>query len=608
MRRVIRWTAWLLLALLLALLLLVAHTIWMKPLKIGWFYERVFAEFALDNPELMSSLRMLPPWAAWYSDDLTDASPAQQQRNAEMVRESLATLRRYDRSEMDAAGQLDYDILEYFLATEVEGERFQYHNHPLNQLAGVQNTLPEFLATQHQVNSVGDAEDYLVRLGKVPLKFGQVLESVRLRESRGIVPPRFVVEKVLAGMREFVAVPPEGNVLYTSFGEKLAKLPGGDDDGHDARLLDKAAAAIRDQVYPAYAELIAYYEQLLPKTGGDRGAWALPDGGAYYVWEVRRHTTTDMTPEQVHALGLVEVARIEAEMEPLLRELGLEEGSVGERMQALGERSDQLYPDTDAGRAQILADYQAIIDEIDAGLDPYLGTRPKAGVRVERIPVFREKTAPGAYYNAPAFDGSRPGIFYANLRNVAEIQKFGMRTLAYHEAIPGHHTQIALQQQQAGVPTFRKLVPFTAFSEGWALYAERLAWELGYQERTEDDLGRLQGELFRAVRLVVDTGMHHERWSREQAIDYMRGKTGMPETDVVAEIERYLVNPGQALAYKVGMNTILGLRERAKGELGAKFDLARFHDLVLTGGAMPMTLLSQRVDRWIAQEQARQRQ
>ena len=222
--------------------------------------------------------------------------------------------------------------------------------------------------------------------------------------------------------------------------------------------------------------------------------------------------------------------------------------------------------------------------------------------------MFREKTAPGAYYNAPAFDGSRPGIFYANLRNVAEIQKFGMRTLAYHEAIPGHHTQIALQQQQVGVPTFRKLVPFTAFSEGWALYAERLAWELGYQERTEDDLGRLQGELFRAVRLVVDTGMHHERWSREQAIDYMRGKTGMPETDVVAEIERYLVNPGQALAYKVGMNTILGLRERAKGELGAKFDLARFHDLVLTGGAMPMTLLSQRVDRWIAQEQARQRQ
>ena len=351
--------------------------------------------------------------------------------------------------------------------------------------------------------------------------------------------------------------------------------------------------------------MIAYYEKLLPKTKGNHGVWALPDGAAFYAWSVKQHTTTDMTPDQVHALGVSEVARIEAEMDAILRAEGLAEGTVGARVKQLGQRPEQLYPDSDAGRTQILADYQAIIDEIDRGLTPYFDVRPKGGVKVERVPVFREKTAPGAYYNPPAFDGSRPGIFYANLRNVAEIQKFGMRTLAYHEAIPGHHFQTSIQQELTGVPTFRKVLPFTAFSEGWALYAERLAWEIGYQKQPLDNLGRLQAEMFRAVRLVVDTGMHHKRWTREQAIEYMTAKTGMPETDVVAEIERYLVMPGQALAYKVGMNKILSLREQAKAQLGEKFDLKRFHNLVLTGGDMPLTLLEQRVDAWIAQEKAR---
>jgi uncharacterized protein (DUF885 family) len=226
-------------------------------------------------------------------------------------------------------------------------------------------------------------------------------------------------------------------------------------------------------------------------------------------------------------------------------------------------------------------------------------------VVVERVPVFREKTSAGAYYNAPAFDGSRPGVFYLNLRNTAEVARFGMRTLAYHEAIPGHHFQVAIQQELTGVPTFRKILPFTAFSEGWALYAERLAWEEGFQQQPLDNLGRLQAEMFRAVRLVVDTGMHDQRWTREQAIAYMRDKTGMPETDVVAEIERYLVMPGQALAYKVGMNRILELRGKAQAALGPKFDARGFHDLVLTGGAMPLALLERRVDAWIGEQAAK---
>jgi len=242
---------------------------------------------------------------------------------------------------------------------------------------------------------------------------------------------------------------------------------------------------------------------------------------------------------------------------------------------------------------------------VDAGIGEHFNVRPRQTVKVERVPEFREKTAPGAYYNPPAMDGSRPGIFSINLRNTAEVARFGMRTLAIHEAIPGHHFQTTIQQELTGVPTFRKLLPFTAFSEGWALYTERLAWEIGLQDDPLDNLGRLQAEMFRAVRLVVDTGLHDQRWTREQAIVYMLEKTGLPETDVVAEIERYLVMPGQALAYKIGMNKILALREKAKAALGPKFSLRDFHDLLLTGGDLPLALLERRVDAWIGQQAAK---
>jgi uncharacterized protein (DUF885 family) len=590
-----------LLLLLLAGTLLLAHTIYFKPLRIDWFYERVFAEYALQDPELLSSLRMLPAWLDWYSDDLTDASLAHEDRLRRKLKKDLETLRSYDRDALDVDAQLSYDMLEYFVSMQVEGDRFRHHDYPLNQLFGAQNELPNFMVTQHPVSSSAEAEDYLARLGKFPTKFGQVLEGVRLREQKGIVPPTFVVEKVLTEMRSFISQPPRENILYTSLAKKIDEAPpGAFDPGEKARLLGEAESVIDGRVYPVYREMIAYYEQLLPKTRGNHGVWALPDGEAYYAWAVRQQTTTDMTPGQVHALGLREVARIEAEMDAILRTEGLSEGSVGARVGQLGGRPDQLYPDTAEGRARILADYQAIIDEIDAGLDPYFDVRPKMGVKVERVPEFREKTAPGAYYYPPAFDGSRPGIFYVNLRNVAEVQKFAMRTLAYHEAVPGHHFQTTIQQELTGVPTFRKVLPFTAFSEGWALYAERLAWEIGFQDQPLDNLGRLQAEMFRAVRLVVDTGLHDQRWTREQAIAYMSEKTGMPETDVVAEIERYLVLPGQALAYKVGMNRILELRERAKAALGSEFDLRRFHNVVLTGGDMPLTLLERRIDSWIA--------
>lgn len=593
-----------LLAVLLVLVTLLAlHTIYFTPLKPRWFYERVFLEFALDNPEMLTSMGMLRPLGLRYYDaEWGDRSPAQDQKMLDKLKGDLATLRKYDRAGMQGQAALSYDILEYFLDVQTRGERWQLHNFPVNQLFGVQSNVPTFLATQHRIEDQTDLDNYLARLEKLPGVFDQVLVGLRLREEAGVLPPRFAVEKVLLEMRAFVAQPATENILYSSVVERLDKLPAERACCREA--LPQVAAMVESSAYPAYQKLIAYFEHLQALDLSNDGVWRLPDGAAYYAWEIESNTTTTMSADEIHAIGLSEVARIEAEMNAILVNQGLLEGSIGERVQWLAQRPDQLYPDTDAGREQILADYQAIYDEIDPKLDEWFSKRPKAPLKVERIPEFKEATSPGAYYNPPSMDGARPGIFYANLRDVTEIPRFGMRTLAFHEGIPGHHFQIALARELEGLPMFRTLVPFTAYSEGWALYSEHLAHEAGFHPDELSELGRLQAEMFRAVRLVVDTGMHAKRWSREEAIDYMLEKTGMGDKEVESEIERYLVNPGQALAYKIGMLKIQQLRSKAEQALGQAFDVREFHRVVLLNGAMPMTLLEREVDSWIAQLQA----
>ena len=319
MKTLFRLAGWLLFAALLLTTGLVLHTMHAKPLKIDWFFERVFIEYAVDDPEMLSSLRMLPPWLDWYSDDLTDRSPAREREMQAKLREDLATLRDYDRAALDEGRQLSYDILEYFLAIQQDGEKFALHNYPLNQLFGIQSNFPTFLATQHSVGSPADAENYIARLRKTPVMVGQVMEGLHLREKAGIVPPTFVVEKVLAEMRAFTGAPARENILYTSFVEKLDKLPDGTlADGERDSLLAQVEAAVTGDVYPAYGQFIAYYDGLLPRTSGNHGVWNLPDGAAFYAWSARQHTSTDMTPAQIHQLGLDEVARIEAEMNAIL--------------------------------------------------------------------------------------------------------------------------------------------------------------------------------------------------------------------------------------------------------------------------------------------------
>lgn len=600
MKRIFKWLAIALATIVLVVAALVAHTIYFKPLKLNWFYTKVFAAFAIDSPEMLSSLRILPSWADFYSAKLDDASPAHEQKVIGLFKDSLSTLHQYDRAQLDREGQLSYDTLEFFLRIQVEGEPYLRHDFPINQMQGVQSALPDFLVQVHQVTNKAEADSYIARLKLFPTKFTQLTEGLRLRESRGVIPPRFTVEKVLKQMNGMIAGAPEQHPLYVTFKEKLDKIPAAQLDAETrARLLAGAGAAIKDQVYPAYRGLISYFNALLPKAKENNGAWSLPNGDAYYAWCVRMHTTTDMTPQQVHELGLAEVARVGAEMDAILKTQGLSEGSIGARVQQLAQSPEQQYANTPEGKKAMLAQYQAILDEVNKGLDSAFDIRPKLGVKVEQVPPSSEATAPGAYYMPGAFDGTRPGVFYANMRNPGDTPKFAMRTLAYHEGIPGHHFQVTLAQEMTGVPFFRRVLPFTAYQEGWALYAERLAYEMGFQKAPLDNLGRLRDEMMRATRLVVDSGIHYKHWTREQAISYMMDNTGMAEGDVTAEVERYFVAPGQALAYKVGMLKILTLREHAKQQLGDKFDLKQFHNEVLSHGALPLSVLERVINDWI---------
>ncbi|GMV99605.1 MAG: hypothetical protein AMXMBFR84_07440 [Candidatus Hydrogenedentota bacterium] len=580
----------------------IVNIVWFKPFNINIFYERVFLEYALMDPEMLTQMRLLEPYGLrGHNDDFTDASPAHAQKLLAKAKRDRDTLRRYDITGQTESQQLSTQVLDWFLSLSVEGEPYLFHDYPVNQLFGVQNDLPSFMAEMHQIDDRKDADQYLARLVKFGEKFDQVLEGLRLREEKGILPPRFVVERVLTEMKGFVAAPPNENILFTSLQKNL-----NDTDMSEADCTGITAAAsqaIETGVYPAYQKLIAYFEELAPKTTTDDGVWKLPDGDAFYAYALRSQTTTDMTAEEIHRVGLSEVDRIQSEMLAILAEQGYSGKPLKELMGDLSKEDRFKYEDSEAGRIQCLADYQTIIDEIDAGLGEWFSQRPPVSVKVERIPEFKEKTAPGAYYYPPALDGSRPGIFYANLRDMSEIQKYGMRTLAYHEAIPGHHFQFVFQQAMEG-PTFRKVLPFTAYAEGWALYSERLAWEAGFHSDSFSNLGRLQAELFRAVRLVVDTGIHYKRWTREQAIDYMMTNTGMPVGEVTAEIERYIVNPGQACAYKIGMIKILELREKAKTELGDAFDIKAFHDVILKNGSLPLIILESVVDKYIANANA----
>jgi uncharacterized protein (DUF885 family) len=604
-RRVLKWFFGIVAVAVLVIAVFLVNLIWFRPWSLNLFYEKVFVQVLFDEPELLSSLGLVEQFGfTSHNGKLSDESPARQQKVFERWKRDLADLRAYPLDRQTPSQRLSTHVLEWFVERQVEGEKYQWHTYPVNQLFGVQNEFPSFMANTHRLLNRKDCEYYIMRLDALPKKFDQTLEGLKVREQKQILPPRFVVEEVLKEMSDFIAKPAPENVLAASFKSRAAKIDKLSDKEREA-FQTRVETEIAKRVYPAYQKLIDYFKGVLPKATTDDGVWKLPDGDAFYASVLRENTTTAMPPNEVHELGLHEVTRIEGEMRTLLDANGFAGQPIGEAMDKLGKDPRFRFSNDDKGRVEALAEYRRLLDTAMENCKQLFLTMPKAKCEVRRVEQFKEATAPGAYYQGGAMDGSRPGIFYANLRDMNEAPKWMMPTLAYHEGIPGHHWQISIAQELKDVPQFRKVIPFTAYAEGWALYCEWLAKKVGWYDKDPfGDLGRLQAELFRAVRLVVDTGIHAKHWTREQAITYMREKTGMGEKEVKAEIERYIVMPGQACAYKVGMLKIQELRARAEQELGAKFDQREFHDAVLKNGALPLEILEEQVNKYIQRKKA----
>lgn len=562
--------------------------------------DRMFAEALRESPQLVTSLGLDSGEHAAAKAQLDDQSLAHLEHMRALNADQLKRLQAIDRGQLSGMPAVNYDSVIFGLETVAEADRrFPYGlqgggaPYVLSQLTGAYQTVPSFLATQHGVESKADADAYLARLEAFATVMDQETERTRRDVALGVVPPDFVIERALTQMKG-LQVAPEKSPLVTSVAER-AKEKGvaGDYAGPAARIF-------ADKVLPSLGRQIALMQELRPKAVHDAGCWRLPDGEAYYALSLKVGVTSQMSPDEVHQIGLDQARELSARADVLLKKVGMSKGTVGQRIAALFKDRRYWYPNTDAGKEKLIADLNAQVRVMQARLPQQFSTLPKAPVEVKRVPKFIEAGAPGGYYNTPSLDGSRPGIYWINLRNTAEAPRWTLPTLTYHEAIPGHHMQLSLQQE-ADLPMIRRASFYSAYGEGWALYAEQLAQEMGvYADDPLGEIGYLQAALFRAARLVVDTGLHAKRWSREQAIATMSSIDGEPGSSTATEIERYCVWPGQACSYMVGKLTWLRLREKARAALGPKFDIRAFHDAGLLSGAMPLTALETVIDGYVA--------
>jgi uncharacterized protein (DUF885 family) len=605
-KKVLRIVGWSVVVLLLVGAFVGYRIIWGQPFTINQLANRQATFFLVRNPELFTMIGIADGTIVdRHSGKLAAVGVEKRDDDYAFAEQAIADVQKFDRARLEPQEQITYDVLLDFYGSQAAFRPFDWLSseglYPISPMFGTQVQLASFLQTSHVVKNEKTARNYVARLQAMGGKLDALTAEMQRQSAAGVVLPSALLERSLVVIDDTIEPAPEESPLVTSFVERMAKAEGLDDTLR-ASLHDEAIEAVRTSVYPAYERMRAALIAERPKAEGVAdGVGRLTDGAAFYQAMLRQFTTSDYTPEQVHELGLAEVARIDAEMDALLKSQGLETGTVAERMAALRTDPRFLFENTEAGREQLLARYRQILDDIAVRMPEYFRTIPPGKLAVERIPASAEKGSAMAYYNPAALDGSRPGTFFANLRDTAELPTWGMKTLAVHEGIPGHHFQIAMARELKDLPLLRQQPIYTAYSEGWALYAERLAAEIGlYEDDPFGDLGRLQAEMFRAVRLVVDTGLHAKGWTRGQAIEYMVGTAGMGEDEVVSEVERYMALPGQATAYKVGQLKILELRERARAALGPKFNLKDFHTVVLESGAVPLTVLEQLVDEWIA--------
>jgi uncharacterized protein (DUF885 family) len=548
------------------------------------FVDRSYRQLLLRDPELVTSLGLQDTFEM-ADDELTDISPGYSAETLNLQRVILDELRTFNRNELNQDQRLTYDIYAWYLEDLIRGGSFPFHDYPLTHyFTAEHNQIFHFFTEIHPFADQADAEYYITRLTKIPLKFQQLEEGLVLRQGEGIIPPRYILERAGGQIGRIAHSEAVSTPLYTTFVEKIGKLEGlSDSERHT--LTTTAESVIESSVIPAFLSLGAYLSELEEIAPQEIGVWGLPDGDNYYAQLLRQYTTTDLTADEIHELGLRELERIQIEMRSLFIELDYSGNETIPQLYARLAGDGGTVP-----RSEIVATYERIIAEAAASLEGISSFRPNREIIVKGVPS-------GGYYVAPAFDGSRPGAFYATASG--PLSRFAMPTLAYHEGIPGHHFQISVAQE-LDLSLFRNTVKFGAFVEGWALYAERLAWENGlYDDDPFGDLGRLQAEAFRAARLVVDTGIHARGWTRDQAIQFMESNTGLPRNMVANQIDRYVVWPGQATSYSIGMLKILELRAEAEERLGDQFDYAAFNDLILSQGGMPLFVLEHVVDEYI---------
>ncbi len=573
------------------------------------FFEAFYERQLLRSPTTLTRIGRRERYGEWG-----DPSPAYTAQSFALLKEAMATRARFDDSAASPQTALSLRLFDarYGPLVEAHEQWSDYVNavtplgvsnrtYVFTQMGGAHAGAPAFLINQHQVANVMEAEAYIARLQGVNAYMEAQIARSAAAFAKGIHPPPFVYDRVIDTARNIIAGAPfeegEASPLLADFQAKVAAL--GLKDPERARLLDAASAAMTASVQPAYEALIAEMQRQQAAAAPGDGVWKLPDGAAYYAWRLRQLTTTDLTPDQIHDLGLANVARIHAEMRAIMAAVGFE-GALQDFFEFLRNDPQFYYDNTDEGRAQYLEAARAAIEAMKARLPEMFTRLPQADMIVKRVEPFREKSAGKAFYQSPALDGSRPGIYYANLYDMARMPTYQLEALAFHEGIPGHHMENAITQELEGLPLFRRLGNYTVFAEGWALYTEKLPKEFGFYEDPYSDFGRLAMELWRAARLVVDTGLHHKRWTREEAIAYLLENTPNPQGDAINAIERYIVMPGQATTYLIGSLKIQELRAEAAADLGAAFDLRAYHDAVLANGPVPLDVLEERIDAWAA--------
>lgn len=561
------------------------------------YFEAEFQKDVAESPMMQTRLGQKTNYGEW--DDFSHLKYAEDLKKA---KKRLEYLKKVDVAALNEKTQLSYNLYRQNLENEINDYDFRFYNYPVNQMFGYHAELPAFLINMHRIDSVSDAEAYISRLEGIPKVMEDVIGNLKIREQNGIVPPVFVFDRVLESSRNIIKGRPfgkstENSALLADLKSKVSKLDIS--DKKEKELTYKAEITLVKDVKPAYENLIMFLETQQKRANNDAGAWKFPKGDAFYANALKRTTTTNLSAEEIHEIGLAEVARIHGEMEKIKEAVGYE-GTLQDFFEFMRTDEQFYYANDSIGRQKYLSEATEIINTMKARLDDLFLTKPEAELVVKAVEPFREKSAGKAFYQQPAIDGSRPGTYYANLYDMAAMPTYQTEALAYHEGIPGHHMQIAIAQELKNIPKFRKFNFYTAYVEGWGLYSELLPKEIGFYKDPYSDFGRLAMELWRSCRLVVDTGIHAKKWTRQEGIEYYKQNTPNAESDCIKMVERHIVMPGQATAYKIGMNKILELRENAKEELGEDFDIREFHDVILLDGALPLNILEEKVDNWIS--------